>query len=161
MKALKFQFQLLHVPCFLNITAFASGFGTKEEAATLLERGIALVRIDKNRTLDLFTTGEEIIQKGLYVFRAAPDGSVTAHPSEGGTPGEDLAFDNAKTRQFFETTYKFRKPNTDSDKKYTKLLCSLKFPTKFVGPANTICHSTMKKRCSVEKRGPVSMSPFS
>ena len=75
MKALKFQFQLLHVPCFLNITAFASGFGTKEEAATLLERGIALVRIDKNRTLDLFTTGEEIIQKGCHVTKLGNEGS--------------------------------------------------------------------------------------
>ena len=82
---------------FLNITAFAREFGIKEEAATSLERAIALVRIDKNRALDLFTTGEEIVQKGLYVFRAAPDVSVTVHPSEAGTPVEDLAFDNAKT----------------------------------------------------------------
>ena len=66
----------------------------------MLERGIALVRIDKNRSLDLFTTGKEIIQKGLYGFRAAPDGSVTAHPSEGGTPGEDLVLITLKQDSF-------------------------------------------------------------
>ena len=43
---------------FLVTTSFADEFGTKEEAAALLERAIALVRVDKNRALDLFTTGE-------------------------------------------------------------------------------------------------------
>ena len=132
MKALKFQFQLLHVPCFLNITAFASGFGTKEEAATLLERGIALVRIDKNRALDLFTTGEGgLIQKDLYVFCAAPDGTLVSHPrlvgsnvlnfkDSEGTPVGELMFSNAKVGITIQVTYKLRRPTTGSDKEYTK-----------------------------------------
>ena len=54
---------------FLSVTSFANDFGTKEEAIALLERAVALVRVDKNRALDLFITGEGgLIQKDLYVF---------------------------------------------------------------------------------------------
>ena len=54
---------------FLSITSFADEFGTREEAVSLLDRAISLIRIDKNRALDLFTTGEGgLIQKDLYVF---------------------------------------------------------------------------------------------
>ena len=43
---------------FLSITSFADEFGTKEEATALLDRAVALLRVDKNRALDLFTTGD-------------------------------------------------------------------------------------------------------
>ena len=82
MKTLKALLLAAVCSSFLSITSFADEFGTKEEATALLERGIALVRIDKNRALDLFTSGEGgLIQKDLYVFCFAPDGTVIAHPN--------------------------------------------------------------------------------
>ena len=82
MKALKALILAAACSSFLSVTSFADEFGTKEEAAALLERAIALVRIDKNRALDLFTSGEGgLIQKDLYVFCFAPDGTVIAHPN--------------------------------------------------------------------------------
>ena len=69
MKTLKTLVLAVVCSSFLSMTSFADEFGTKEEAAALLERAIALVRIDKNRALDLFTSGEGgLIQKDLYVF---------------------------------------------------------------------------------------------
>ena len=58
MKTLKALILAAVCSSFLVTTSFADEFGTKEEAAALLERAIALVRVDKNRALDLFTTGE-------------------------------------------------------------------------------------------------------
>ena len=82
MKALKALILAAACSSFLSVTSFADDFGTKEEAAALLERAIALVRIDKNRALNLFTSGEGgLIQKDLYVFCFAPDGTVIAHPN--------------------------------------------------------------------------------
>ena len=116
----------------LSITSFADEFGTKEEAAALLDRAVALLRVDKNRALDLFTTGDGgLIQKDLYVFCGSPDGTLTAHPNgvglslldykdSEGTPVGELAYANAKTGKVFEITYKFLKPTTDSEKEYTK-----------------------------------------
>jgi len=67
---------------FLSLNAFADEFGTKDEAVALLERAVAIVRIDKNRALDLFTRREGgLTQKDLYVFCFAPNGTILAHPS--------------------------------------------------------------------------------
>ena len=80
MKTLKALLLAAVCSSFLSITSFADEFGTKEEATALLERAVALVRVDKNRALDLFTSGEGgLIQKDLYVFCFAPDGTVIAH----------------------------------------------------------------------------------
>ena len=117
---------------FVSITCFADEFGTKEEAAALLERAVALIRVDKNRALDLFTTGEGgLIQKDLYVFCAAPDGTLLSHPvlvggnvlnfkDSEGTPVGELMFANAKSGATIQVTYKLRRPTTGSDKEYTK-----------------------------------------
>jgi hypothetical protein len=48
---------------FITKSLFAEEFGTKDEAAALLDRAIALVKVDKNRALNLFTTGSG----GLHV----------------------------------------------------------------------------------------------
>ena len=119
---------------FLSITSFADEFGTKEEAAALLERAIALVRIDKNRALDLFTSGEGgLIQKDLYVFCFAPDGTVIAHPNivglntfdndfvdvQGIQLGKAL-FNAARAGATGEATYQYERPTTGSDKAFTK-----------------------------------------
>ena len=117
---------------FLSVTSFADEFGTKEEAAALLERAVALLRVDKNRALDLFTTGEGgLIQKDLYVFCAAPDGTLVSHPrlvgsnvlnfkDSEGTPVGELMFANAKVGTVIQVTYKLRRPTTGSNKEYTK-----------------------------------------
>ena len=117
---------------FVSITCFADEFGTKEEATALLERAVAVLRVDKNRALDLFTTGEGgLIQKDLYVFCAAPDGTLLSHPvlvggnvlkfkDSEGTPVGELMFANAKSGATIQVTYKLQRPMTGSDKEYTK-----------------------------------------
>ena len=119
---------------FLATTSFADEFGTKEEAATLLERAIALVRIDKNRALNMFTTGDGgLIQKDLYVFCFTPDGTITAHPNavgldiygtentdlQGTQLGESL-FKAARAGGVGEVTYKLPRYTTGSDEEFTK-----------------------------------------
>ena len=134
MKALKALILAAACSSFLSVTSFADEFGTKEEAAALLERAIALVRIDKNRALNLFTSGEGgLIQKDLYVFCFAPDGTVIAHPNivglntfdndfvdvQGIQLGKAL-FNAARAGATGEATYQYERPTTDSDKAFTK-----------------------------------------
>ena len=69
MKQLKTLILAALCSSFLSLTALADEFGTKDEAAALLERVVAIVRIEKNRALDLFTRREGgLTQKDLYVF---------------------------------------------------------------------------------------------
>lgn len=134
MKALKALILAAACSSFLSITSFADEFGTKEEAAALLERAIALIRIDKNRALNLFTSGEGgLIQKDLYVFCFAPDGTVIAHPNivglntfdndfvdvQGIQLGKAL-FNAARAGATGEATYQYERPTTGSDKAFTK-----------------------------------------
>ena len=134
MKTLKALLLAAVCSSFLSVTSFADEFGTKEEAAALLERAVALLRVDKNRALDLFTTGEGgLIQKDLYVFCAAPDGTIIAHPSivginvldgdltdsQGTQLGESL-FKAAQAGGVGEVTYKLPRYTTGSDKEFTK-----------------------------------------
>jgi len=134
MKALKALILAAACSSFLSVTSFADEFGTKEEAAALLERAIALIRIDKNRALNLFTSGEGgLIQKDLYVFCFAPDGTVIAHPNivglntfdndfvdvQGIQLGKAL-FNAARAGATGEATYQYERPTTGSDKAFTK-----------------------------------------
>ena len=134
MKALKALILAAACSSFLSVTSFADEFGTKEEAAALLERAIALIRIDKNRALNLFTSGEGgLIQKDLYVFCFAPDGTVIAHPNivglntfdndfvdvQGIQLGKAL-FNAARAGATEEATYQYERPTTGSDKAFTK-----------------------------------------
>ena len=134
MKTLKTLLLTVMCSSVLTITSFADEFGTKEEAAALLDRAAALLRVDKNRALDLFTTGEGgLIQKDLYVFCFAPDGTVIAHPNAvginvfetdlldvEGTPLGEALFGAAIAGGFGEVTYKLERPTTDSVKEFTK-----------------------------------------
>ena len=63
MKTLKTILLTAVCSSFLGITSFADEFGTKEEAAALLDRAVALLRIDKNRALNLFTTSIDDFSK--------------------------------------------------------------------------------------------------
>ncbi|MDG2001221.1 MAG: cache domain-containing protein [Alphaproteobacteria bacterium] len=71
---------------FISKSLFAEEFGTKEEAAALLDRAISLVKVDKNRALDLFTTGSGGLHvKDLYPFCMTDKGLLLGHPTlEGG-----------------------------------------------------------------------------
>jgi hypothetical protein len=47
----------------------------------MFERAIVVLKADKERALDLFTSGHGgFIDRDLYVFCGGPDGMVTAHP---------------------------------------------------------------------------------
>ena len=66
MKILKALILTAVCSSFLSMTSFADELGTKKETAALLERAVALLRVDKNRALDMFTTSEGgLIQKDL------------------------------------------------------------------------------------------------
>ena len=71
---------------FITKSLFAEEFGTKDEAAALLDRAIALVKVDKNRALNLFTTGSGGLHvKDLYPFCMTDKGLLLGHPTlEGG-----------------------------------------------------------------------------
>ena len=127
---------LLAAACssLLSITSFADDFGTREEANSLLDRAIAIAKVDKSRALDLFTRLEGgLAQKDLYVFCVAPDGTMIAHPTiiglnifdndltdvTGIQLGEAM-FRAASLGGSGEVTYQYQRPTTDSDKEFTK-----------------------------------------
>ena len=127
---------LLAAACssLLSITSFADEFGTREEANSLLDRAIAIAKVDKSRALDLFTRLEGgLAQKDLYVFCVAPDGTMIAHPTiiglnifdndltdvTGIQLGEAM-FRAASLGGSGEVTYQYQRPTTDSDKEFTK-----------------------------------------
>ena len=134
MKTLKTILLAALCSSFLSITSFADEFGTKEEAAALLDRAVALLRVDKNRALNLFTTGDGgLVQNDLYVFCFVPNGTITAHPSfvgfdiygsdqkdlQGTQLGESL-YKAARVGEVGEVTYKQPRYTTGSDKEFTK-----------------------------------------
>ena len=134
MKILKTLILVVTCSTFFSVTSFADEFGTREEAVSLLDRAIALIRIDKNRALDLFTTGAGgLIQKDLYVFCFAPDGTVIAHPNlvgvnafdndlvdVQGTQLGEAFFNAARAGGTGEATYQYTRPTTGTDKEFTK-----------------------------------------
>ena len=94
MRTLKIFVSAILCSGFFNVAAFADEFGTEEEARALLQRAIAILRVDKPRAMELFTAGDGgLIQKDLYVFCFSRDGTVTAHP---GSIGVNL-FENRAT----------------------------------------------------------------
>ena len=82
----------------------------------------------------MFTTGDGgLIQKDLYVFCFAPDGTVIAHPNLVGMNAFDNDLVDVQGTQlgeaFFnaaiaggtgEATYQYARPTTGSDKEFTK-----------------------------------------
>ena len=70
---------------FISKSAIAEEFGTKDEALSLLERAISLVAEDRNRALDLFTSGEGGLHpKDLYPFCLKDNGILLGHPTSVG-----------------------------------------------------------------------------
>jgi len=116
------------------MVSFADEFGTREEAKTLFQRAVAILRVDKPRALEMFVSGEGgLIQKDLYVFCFTRDGTITAHPKlvgvnifdNGltdlrGTPLGEALSSAAQPGGVGEVTYKLDRPTTDSIQEFTK-----------------------------------------
>ncbi len=116
---------VLMVAVFLMVAAgvaSAHEFGTREQAEALLERAIAVLKADKDRALDLFTSGNGgFIDRDLYVFCRGPDGMLTAHPyfmginlkgfkdKTGKAVGEEV-YATAKEGDISEVSYKWLQP---------------------------------------------------
>ncbi len=102
--------------------ASAAEFGSREQAKAMLERAIAVLKADKERALDLFTSGDGgFIDRDLYVFCGGPDGMLTAHPyfmginlkmfkdKTGMAVGEEV-YASAKEGEVSEISYKWLQP---------------------------------------------------
>ena len=116
---------VLMVAVFLMVAAgvaSATEFGSREQAKAMLERAIAVLKADKDRALDLFTSGHGgFIDRDLYVFCGGPDGMVTAHPyfmginlkafkdKTGMAVGEEV-YASAKEGEVSEISYKWLQP---------------------------------------------------
>ena len=75
----------------LSAGAWASDFGTPDEAKAMLEKAVAAVKEDQAKALEMFTKKEDGFgEKDLYVFCGGPDGNFTAHPKLVGKSLKDL-----------------------------------------------------------------------
>jgi signal transduction histidine kinase len=127
--------------------ASATEFGTREQAKAMFERAIVVLKADKERALDLFTSGHGgFIDRDLYVFCGGPDGMVTAHPyfmgfnikgfkDKTGKPVGEEIYASAKEGEISEVTYKWLQPGggdeqVDKISFYTKIddqICGVGF----------------------------------
>ena len=117
---------------FLSKTLFAEEFGTKEEAVALLDRTISLVQEDRNRALDLMTSGEGGLHpKDLYPFCLKDNGVLLGHPTSIGlniidfqdSTGKDVGKELikiAKYNEVNEVDFVIARLTTDDNKEYVK-----------------------------------------
>ena len=117
---------------FFSKNILAEEFGNKEEALALLKRAVALVEVDKNRALDLFTTGNGgLHQKDLYPFCLTNKGLILGHPTLEGlnilnfkdTTGKEvgkLMINVAKYGEVNEVDFMIARLTTDDEKLYRK-----------------------------------------
>ena len=117
---------------FFSKNILAEDFGNKEEALALLKRAVALVEVDKNRALNLFTTGDGgLHQKDLYPFCLTNKGLILGHPTLEGlnilnfkdTTGKEvgkLMINVAKYGEVNEVDFMIARLTTDDEKLYKK-----------------------------------------
>ena len=117
---------------FFSKNILAEEFGNKEEALALLKRAVALVEVDKNRALDLFSTGNGgLHQKDLYPFCLTNQGLILGHPTLEGlnilnfkdTTGKEvgkLMINIAKYGEVNEVDFMIARLTTDDEKLYKK-----------------------------------------
>ena len=117
---------------FFSKNILAEEFGNKEEALALLKRAVALVEVDKNRALNLFTTGDGgLHQKDLYPFCLTNKGLILGHPTLEGlnilnfkdTTGKEvgkLMINVAKYGEVNEVDFMIARLTTDDEKLYRK-----------------------------------------
>ena len=117
---------------FFSKYLMAEEFGTKDEALALLERAVALVKVDKNRALNLFSTGNGgLHQKDLYPFCMNDNGLIIGHPTLEGLNVLDFKDPNgkevgrgmiavAKYGEINEVDFMIARLTTDDEKLYKK-----------------------------------------
>ena len=123
---------IIIISLFLSKTLFAEEFGTKEEAVALLDRTISLVQEDRNRALDLMTSGEGGLHpKDLYPFCLKDNGVLLGHPTSIGlniidfqdSTGKDVGKELikiAKYNEVNEVDFVIARLTTDDNKEYVK-----------------------------------------
>ena len=122
--------------CFA--TAFASEYGTAEEARAMLQRAIAALKNDESKALDAFNNREsEFRDRDLYVFCGGPDGKLTAHPrakgkslrgfqdTTGKATGEEF-YRVAKEGKISEVTYLYPRRRGDEPREKTSLITKVR-----------------------------------
>ena len=116
---------------FTKIT-HAEEFGTKDEALSLLERAIGLVKEDKTRALNLFSSGDGGLNpKDLYPFCITSYGMIVGHPTlegldilnfkdpTGKEVGKEM-LSTAKYGEVNEVSFMIARLTTDDQKLYKK-----------------------------------------
>lgn len=75
----------------LSTSAFATEFGTADEAKAMLNKAVMAVKADKAAALGQFAKGEAGFKdRDLYPFCGGTDGNFSAHPSLNGKSLKDL-----------------------------------------------------------------------
>jgi signal transduction histidine kinase len=97
--------------------ASAADQGTPAEAKAMLEKAVAELKADKNKALEMFTSGEGGFKdRDLYVYCGGPDGNFTAHYSLVGKSLKDLKDKSGKA--FGEEIYAVAKPGEIAEVEY-------------------------------------------
>ncbi len=105
--------------------AFASDYGTPEEAEAMLQRAVEAVEADQDAALAAFAAGEaDFKEKDLYVYCGGPDGNFTAHPSlvgkslkelkdKAGNPLGEEIYASATAGEVTEVAYMWPRPGEE------------------------------------------------
>lgn len=122
MKMLRITLSGVAVLLIAGSAVSAAEFGTRDQAKAMLDRAIVMLKSDKHRALDLFTSGDGgFVYKDLYVFCMGPDGMMTAHPhfmgaslrrwkdASGKPTGEEI-YTVAREGRIDEVAYKAPRP---------------------------------------------------
>lgn len=123
---------ILILSLFLSKNIIAEEFGTKDEALALLDRAISLIQEDRNRGLDLITSGEGGLHpKDLYPFCLKDNGILLGHPTSVGlnitnfkdSSGKDVGKELIKIAKYNEVNtidFVIARLTTDDEKEYIK-----------------------------------------
>jgi len=116
------------LPAFLLLAtsvAFASDYGTPDEAQAMLERAVSAMEADQDAALAAFVAGEaDYKDKDLYVYCGGPDGNFSAHPSlvgkslkdlkdKAGEPLGEEIYTQAKAGEISEVAYMWPRPGEE------------------------------------------------
>jgi signal transduction histidine kinase len=102
--------------------AFATDYGTPEDAQAMLERAVGAMEADQDAALAAFVAGDANFKENdLYVYCGGPDGNFSAHPSlvgkslkglkdkAGSSLGEEI-YASAKSGEIVEVAYMWPRP---------------------------------------------------
>ncbi|HMK56335.1 MAG TPA: cache domain-containing protein [Dissulfurispiraceae bacterium] len=106
--------------------AWASDYGTPDEAKKMLEKAVAEIQKDKTNALAMFSKGDGGFKdRDLYPYCGGPDGNFTAHPSlvgkslkglkdKAGKPIGEEIYSKAKEGAISEIAYMWPRPNENA-----------------------------------------------